>query len=120
MANQADRDLVDARVSRERACSQFGQLLVVASRHARADLAQVLLNDVEVVEQPFAGRADVRTTLDRRGQIRSCGLEDLSGLVEAVEERPRAARQGARTRAHRRYALLPSERSGMLGQALAA
>jgi len=56
----------------------------------------VLLHDVEVVEQPLAGGADVGAMVRGRSQPRMGVLEDAAGAVEAGEERgaPPPARGG--------------------------
>ena len=53
VADQGDRQLVNARVARQGTRGELGKLAVVASRQGLVDLADVLLNDVEVVEQPL-------------------------------------------------------------------
>jgi hypothetical protein len=47
----------------------------------------VLLHDVVVVEQPFAGRADVGAPVGRVGEADVCALEDAAGVVEPGQER---------------------------------
>jgi hypothetical protein len=90
--DQRDRQLVDPRISGERATAQHRQLPVVAPRQALAHLADVILHDVIVVEQPFAGGADVHTPVGGGGEARVRVLEDVPGAVEAVEERRPPAR----------------------------
>ena len=57
--DERDRQLVDPGVAGERAPGQLGQLAVIAPRQAVAHLADVLLHDVVVVEQPLSRRPDV-------------------------------------------------------------
>jgi hypothetical protein len=47
----------------------------------------VVLHDVKVVEQPFAGGADVYAPVGGCGEPRVRLLEDAPGAVEAIEER---------------------------------
>jgi hypothetical protein len=47
---------VDARVPLERTAVELGQLAVEARREVLADLAKLLLDDVEVIDQPLGGR----------------------------------------------------------------
>jgi pimeloyl-ACP methyl ester carboxylesterase len=47
----------------------------------------VVLHDVKVVEQPFAGGADVQAAVGGGGEPRVRFLEDAPGAVQAVEER---------------------------------
>ena len=117
---ETDRDLVHAGIARQRAGGELRELLVVAPRHARADLAQVLLDDVEIVEQPLAGGADVSPALHRRRQCRSRRLEDLPRLIEAIEKRPGPARHRTGARTSRSDPLLPCERARVLGQPFSA
>ena len=50
MRDQLDRYLVRARILSQRAGRELGKLLVIALREICPDLADVLLNDVEVVQ----------------------------------------------------------------------
>ena len=65
--DQGDGQLVDPRVAGQRAAGQLGQLAVVAARQALADLADVLLDHVVVVEQPLAGGARRPALVGRGG-----------------------------------------------------
>src|SRR5207244_3617634 len=58
VSNQLDGDFVGARISGESSCRELGQLFVVALGKARPDLSDVLLDDVEIVEQPVPRRTD--------------------------------------------------------------
>ena len=48
----------DARVAREMAVGELGQLAVVVRGQVVADLAELLVDDVEVVDEPLGGRRD--------------------------------------------------------------
>ena len=61
-------DTEDPRVAREMALRQLGQLAVVARGQVVADLAELLVDDGEVVDQPFGGRRDRAFVLDRAGE----------------------------------------------------
>ncbi len=56
------------RVAREMALGQLGELAVVVRGQVVADLAELLVDDVKVVDQPFRGRRDRPFVLDRTGQ----------------------------------------------------
>ena len=59
VGNEFDGQLVDARIAGQRArCRELRQLVVVTAWQRRANLAYLLDDDVEVVEQPLARRAD--------------------------------------------------------------
>ena len=109
--DQLDRYFVDARESRERAARELGQLPVVALRQVCADLADVLLDDVEVVEEPFAGRADVDAFVGGVAERLARFEEQVVRLLESLEERDlRRPLPGARTRCRRATARACSAR----------
>ena len=58
----------DPRVAGEMALGQLGELAVVVRRQVVADLAELLVDDVEVVDEPLRGRRDRALVLDRPGQ----------------------------------------------------
>jgi hypothetical protein len=106
VGDEGNGDLVDPRVAGQRSGGELGQLPVVAARQALTDLEDVLLDDVEIVEQPLAGGADVVLALLRGGEPVVRVTEDAAGLVQAVEQavtvargtggEPLAPRQGPR------------------------
>ena len=53
-----------APVTGRAAVPHYGSFLIVAAREIRADLANVVLHDVRVVEQPLTGWADVDASVD--------------------------------------------------------
>src|SRR5207237_10065104 len=66
--DQLDGNFIGAWITSERSRRELWQLLVVALGKARPDLANVLLNAVEVVEQPVHGRPSVEPSLRSAGQ----------------------------------------------------
>jgi hypothetical protein len=46
----------------------------------------VILDDVKVVEQPFAGGPDVYAAIGRGGESRLGGLQYPAGAIEAVQQ----------------------------------
>ena len=56
--DEGPRDAVHARIAGERSVGERRQLPVEAQRQIVADLAQLLVDDEEVVEQPLGGRRD--------------------------------------------------------------
>ena len=95
MGDQLDRDLVDPRIAVERTVTrQLRQLVVVVTRQGGTHLLDLLEDDVEVVEQPFAGGADLEAL---RGDARECvmnGSKHSFGRGKAGEQRPLAAQGG--------------------------
>ena len=89
--DQLDRDFVRARISGERAGRELGKLLVVALGEIRPDLPDVLLDDVEVVEQPVAGRTDVETTLGAGIQLVVDAVENIPRVLEPKQQRAYAS-----------------------------
>ena len=86
MRDERDRQLVDTGVSWQRATRQLGELAVVPARQTLPYFADVLLDDVEVVQQPFAGRAYVDISV---GGFRQPGMnvvQDLAGLIETRQQ----------------------------------
>ena len=59
---------------------QLGELAVVVRRQVVADLAELLVDDVEVVDEPLGGRRDRALVLDRPGQ-EAVGLEEDAAVL---------------------------------------
>ncbi|KWT64114.1 hypothetical protein APY03_7813 [Variovorax sp. WDL1] len=81
----------DTRVAGERACRELWQLPVVVGGQVAADLADLLLDEVIVVEQPFGGGCDAPARL-QLGGAGPVGCEQHPGVV--VEPCPQWARSG--------------------------
>ena len=73
----------DPRVAREMALGQLGELAVVVRGQVVADLAELLVDDVEVVDEPFGGRRDRPFVLDRAGQDAVRLQQDAAVLGDA-------------------------------------
>ena len=97
--DQLEGDSVDARIAAVRAGFELGQLLVVALRHVRADLASVFHDEEIRVEQPGARRGDVDAARARvEQQLAHIGKHAL-GFGEPRQEQPVArATDGPRAR----------------------
>ena len=89
--DQLDRHLVCARVSGQRPGCELGQLLVIAFREIGPDLPNVLLDDVEIVEQPVSGRTDVEAVLRSLVQLLVDPVENSSRVFESEQKGPDAA-----------------------------
>ena len=88
--DECPRQPEHARIARQRAVGQLRQLPVVAGRHVVADLADLGLDDVVVVDEPFRRRRD--------GAARRDGLGDGAVRVAAAPGGCRAvARLSGRT-----------------------
>jgi hypothetical protein len=93
----------DARVALEIPVGELRQLAVVVRREVVADFAQLLLDDVEVVDEPFRGRGDRSFVLDRLCQPAVGLQQDASVLGDprpdgAPGARPSGDRLGGRER----------------------
>ena len=87
MRDQLDRDVVDARVIRQHTGRELGQLLVVAAWQMGSHLSDEFLDDIRIVQKPFARRADVYTTLRCVGKTIVNPVEQGSRVIEPLEER---------------------------------
>jgi hypothetical protein len=65
MRDEGPRHAEHPRITGERSGSQLRQLAVVAGRQIVANLADLLFDEVVVVEQPLGGRRDCTTFADR-------------------------------------------------------
>ena len=74
------RHAENSRIPFQRASCQLRQLAIVVGRQVVADLAQLLFDDMEVVDEPFSGRCDRSFVLDRLGQ-RPVGLEEHATVL---------------------------------------
>jgi hypothetical protein len=72
MSDEGPRHAEHPRIARERSGGQLRQLPVVAGRQIVANLADLLFDEVVVVEQPLRGRCNGATLADRscNGAIR--------------------------------------------------
>ena len=87
MRDQRDRELVHPRISRERSGGQFRKLAVIAAREAFPHLADVLLDDVVVVEQPVARRSHFAAAVRRIEQSAMGAGENAPRTVQPREQR---------------------------------
>ncbi len=74
------RETEDPRISLEGAVDELWQLAVVVRGQVVADLAELLLDDVEVVDEPLRGRRDRSLVLDRLGQL-AVGLQEQAPVL---------------------------------------
>jgi hypothetical protein len=103
----------DARVSLEEALGELRQLAIEAPRQILANFADLLVDDVEVVDQPFRGRGDRALLAYRLRERPICREQDTAVVGEPRQQGPPAARIV-------RHALSGGETLGMLLEALAA
>src|SRR3990172_700888 len=104
MRDEGPGDAEDPRIAGERSVGELRQLPVVAGRQIVADLADLLLDEVVVVEQPLGGRRD-RSALPDRACDGAIGVEqDRFILLQPDGERP-PARRACGDRLCRREAL---------------
>ncbi len=83
MRDQLDRDVVHARIFSECSVGELWQLLVVAAGKIRSNLPDVLLYDVSVIEQPFAGGADVDPSLGGVSETIVYFIQNFPAVVES-------------------------------------
>jgi hypothetical protein len=69
------------------AARQLGQLPVIAAGETLPDLADVLLDDVVVVQQPLSRGPDVLAAVGRGGEARLGILQNPAGVIETRQER---------------------------------
>ena len=95
VADQLDRQGVDARVAGVLARRELRQLAVVAARQVLADVADLRRDQVEVVEQPLRRRRDELAPVHVVGQ-RAVGVAQDAGVVAKRGKTLRARRRGRR------------------------
>ena len=96
MGDQRDGEFVDAGIAREGAVREDGKLAIVAAGQTFMHLANVFLDHMEVVQQPFAGRPHIATVGGVRRQALARRVEDAPRAVQTGEQRRTAATFPAR------------------------
>ena len=91
MRDECPRQPEHAWIAGQRPVGELGQLPVVAGRQVVIDLADLRLDDMVVVDQPFRGRRDCAALADRLGD-RAMGVEQCPAIVvQARSQRPDGA-----------------------------
>jgi hypothetical protein len=85
--DERDGELVHARITGERSAYRLGQLAVITLGQAVVDLPDVLLNDVKVVEEPFAGGTHIDAPARSSSEPRVHVVQDFAGVRQTGEER---------------------------------
>ena len=67
MRDQLQREIVDARVASRRSIQQTRESSAVTFRQVPARGANLLFDQIKIVEQPFTGRRNVAIVADRFG-----------------------------------------------------
>ena len=80
MGDEGPGQAEHARISGERPVGELRQLPVIAGRQIGADLADLLLDEMIVVDQPFRRRRDRAALVDRLGD-RAIGVEQHRRVV---------------------------------------
>ena len=109
-ATSARASAIDAGIAGQRRRGQLGQQLVVARRQVAADLAERVVDDVEVVDQPFGVDAGQAAAVPQGDELAVDLDEDPLVLDEPAEQRAAGAsgrRQDAGRRQPGRVALQP-------------
>ncbi len=75
MGNERPGNAEDPGIGPEGAVGQFGQLTVIAGRQAGADFANLLGDDMGVVDQPLGGRCDRALVPDRLRDVAIGGAQ---------------------------------------------
>src|SRR3954447_1435703 len=87
MGHERPRDAEYARVAFERSALELRQLPVIAGWEISADLADLGLDDVVVVQQPLRGRNNGVPALDLRGAGAICRKQNSSIVAETCMQR---------------------------------
>ncbi len=98
--DERPRDAEDARVAGERTVLELRQLAIEAARKQRAHLADLLVDEVVVVEQPLRRRGIGIAALGRQ-RARAIGREQRVGVVVQATVQRRHARRAPRDRLRR-------------------
>ena len=92
VADELERECVDARGAGELTCGELGQLEVVVPREVLAYVSDLGRDEVEVVENPLRGGRDELAAVDVAGE-RAIGGRERACIV--LESRPAAPRRTA-------------------------
>ncbi len=101
MRDVGPRDPEHARISFQRTLGELGELTVESARQVVANFANLLFDDVKIIDQPFRRRRD-RTLLADRARDTPIGLEQHASVVAHPRRHrpaaPRAVRDALRDR----------------------
>ena len=92
MSDQLQSESIDAWVAGQLAFREFGEFIIVAPRQVLANLAQLLLDQVEIVDQPLACRRSRALWADGSGELTIGGKELPCILFHPSEQRPPSPR----------------------------
>ena len=95
MGDEGPGDSIHARIAGERPLGQLGQLPVEPGRQVVADLAQLFVDDVEVVDEPFRRRSDRALLADGLGDHAIGFAQDAAVVLNARQQSPAPARRHA-------------------------
>ena len=84
--DRLQRNIVDARQARRGAAAQAGQLSAVASRQMPPGSANLLFDEIEIVEQPFPRRDDAAIGRQRLGQQPASFDQDSFVVGESCQQ----------------------------------
>ena len=94
MGDEGPGNAEDTGIAGKRAAAQLGKLAVVAGRQVGADFADLLLDEMVVVEQPFRGGCDRPALVGRLGDA-AVGVQQHALVVcQAIDERFDGRRRG--------------------------
>jgi len=88
MRHERPRDSVDARIAGERPLDELGQLSIESRRQVVANLAQLFVHDVEVVDEPFRRRRDRALLTDGVGDHSIRLSKHTPVVLDALQESP--------------------------------
>ena len=83
-----------AGIAGQRTAAQLGELAVVAGRQVGADLADLLFDEMVVVEQPFRGGRDRTALVDGLGDAAVGSQQHAFVVGQAIDQRPGCRRLG--------------------------
>ena len=84
--DERPRQSVDAGIARQGAVGQLGQLAIEPGREIVADLPQLLVDDVEVVDEPFGRRNDRPLLADGVGDHAIRLAQDAAVVLDARQQ----------------------------------
>ena len=112
MGDGLQRDVIDARQPRRRAVDQAWQLTAIAFGQVRSGGANVFLDQIVIVQQPFRCRRHSSAGHLRVGQRRAAAFEQLLVVIEPVQHRVPCGQRG--------QAMLPGQGDAVTGHLIGA